>query len=361
MARRRIRKRQNQDRYGLKRPFDVMQTIEGVRQGYEIGKNLYQGAKVAHKAAKNALKGGSKTATKKKNDKNWDHVDTSGLKYKTVNISYKKSKVGKATKALSQPGTVYNYSTGGGTSSVGQQNAVTMMTTFGSDINTLYQGLNDGVALTGVRASEQLYFTGTTEEIEFNNCSPTTLEMEIYVLIDKTTSAAPPEAVNTWVNAITQESNDATVPVEAASTLWLKPTGYKGFNINFWTKRYDCVLTAGEKCKFTLNFKRNRLLDTSYTQNYSNVRGISHRIMIVHRGTLVDADNAKTFTAGNQSISETKLIWAWKRTMKGCILSTLPRVNKQIGLNFPTALAAQWHIDEDTGEPENAATTTEYA
>lgn len=347
-----------------KRPFDLMQTVEGVRHGYEIGKNLYQNAKIigeAAKAVKNATKGKTKTATKKKADKNWGAIDTSGLKYKNVNISYKPSKIGKATRALSQPGSVYNYSTGGGTSTIGQQNAVTMMGTFGADINTLYQGLNDGVALTGVRASEQLYFSGTTEEIEFNNCSPTTLEMEIYVLIDKTTSASPPDAVPTWTSGITQESNDATLPAESPSTLWLRPTAVKAFNINFWTKRYDCVLTAGEKCKFTLNFKRNRLLDTSYTQNYSNIRGISHRIMLIHRGTLVDADNLKTFTAGNQSISETKLIWAWKRTMRGRILSTLPRVNKQIGLNFPTTLSAQWHIDEDTGEPENANITTEYA
>lgn len=348
-----------------KRPFDAMQTIEGVRQGYEIGKNLYQNAKIigkAVKAVKDAAKGKTKTATKSKDPKNWDAIDTSGVKYKTVNISYKASKIGKATKALSQPGSVYNYSTGGGTSNMGQQNAVTMMTTFGSDITTLYQGLNDGVALTASRSSEKLFFAGTTEEIEFNNCSPTTLEMEIYVLIDKTTGQSPPDAVPTWVSAITSESNDATAPTEAASTLWNRPTQHKLFNINFWTKRYNCVLTAGEKCKFTLNFKRNRLLDTQYPNTFSNIRGISHRIMLVHRGTLVDGDNAKTFTAGNQSISETKLIWAWKRTMRGSILSTLPRVHKQIGLNFPLTLpGGQWHIDEDTGEPENAAVTTEFA
>lgn len=336
---------------------------------YGTGKKVYGAAAQARKALLDVIRKkqgatpGGKTLQKYRDKYSaaWQAAPENGIKYKHVSISYKPSKRGKLTKALSQPGQVYNYATGGQTSGLGVQAAVQMMVTPSSDVVALHTALNDAVATTTVRASEQFLFTGTKEEIEFTNCSPTTCELEIYVLIDKTTSNAPPDPVSVWSNGILQTSNDALIPVESAATLWLKPTMQKAFNITYWSKRYPISLTPGEKCKFTLNFKRNRLLDTSYLANYSGVRGITHRLMLVQRGTLVDADNAKTFTAGNQSISETKVIWAWKRTMYGQILSTLPTVNKQLGLNFPTVLAAQWHIDEDTGEPENAATTTEFA
>jgi len=365
MTRRRHRKRTNSQGQ-----LDVFRTPTRNRYGsmpspYGGGGKVRRpkGGSPSLRAKKKIKTGYSNTATQtKKKTKAWSLNQDNGMKFKNVTIAYKPSKRSKATKALSQPGQVYNYSTDGQTSGVGVQAAVVSLQTLGAtDIVQFHRALNDDVAITGVRASETFLFRGTKEEIEFVNCSPTTMELDIYVLIDKTSAASSPVPVSVWSAGILQEANDATLPLESAATPWNRPTQVKEFNIHWWSKRYPVTLTAGEKCFFTLNFWRNRMLDTSYCNNFSSIRGITHRLLFVQRGTLVDANNAKTFTAGNQSLSETKLIWGWKRTMYGQILSTLPRVYKQLGTNFPTVLANQWHIDEDTGEAEDAGITTEFA
>jgi len=365
MARRRLRKRTNSQGQLDKFRTPTRNRYGAMTSPYAGGSGQMRRPKTSPslRAKKKMKSGYSSTGTQTKTKtKGWSVNQDNGIKYQTANISYKPSKRAKATKALSQPGQIYNYSTDGNTSGVGVQAAVVSLQTLGAtDIVAMHTALNDGVAISGVRTSETFLFRGTREEIEFVNCSPTTLELDIYVLIDKTSAASAPVPVSVWSAGILQEANDVAAPLESAATPWLKPTAIKEFNIHWWTKRYPVTLTAGEKCKFTLNFWRNRMLDTSYINNFSSIRGITHRLLFVQRGTLVDANNLKTFTAGNQSLSETKLIWGWKRTMYGQILSTLPRVHKQLGTNFPTVLANQWHIDEDTGEAEDAGVTTEFA
>jgi len=300
----------------------------------------------------------TRTKTKKKG---WNDNDTNGIKYQSHAISYKKSKISRTTEKLSQPGNVYEYDTGGATSGQSIQAFSEVCSTYGVDLTQLYIALQNAATVNTLRISSQLYLSGTKDEIEFMNCSPTTMEFEIYVLIDKITAASAPNPSTVWSTAISQESNDVTGQVETLATPWIKPTGYKFFNMNFWTRRFPCVLTPGEKCKFTLNFKRNRKLDTSYIANYTgSIRGITHRIWVLQRGTLTDGTNAKTVADNDQSLSETKLVWLHKSTTYGSILGNYPRVSKNIGVVLPTP-AAQWVIDEDGGEPENVGVGTEFA
>jgi len=304
----------------------------------------------------------SRTLTKtKKKKKDWNNVDTNGIKYQSALISYKKTKILRTAQKLSQPGNVYEYDTGGATSGQSLQSFSEVCSTFGVDLVNLYQALNNAGVINTLRISNQLNFFGTKDELEFMNCSPCTMEFEIYVLIDKITATSAPTPSSVWTVGISQESNDVTGQVEAFTTPWIKPTSYKHFNTNFWVRRFPCSLTAGEKCKFTLNFKRNRILDTSYITNYSgSIRGITHRIWVLQRGTLTDGTNLKTVADNDQSLSETKLVWLHKSTAYGSLLGNYPRVQKNIGNALPLP-AGQWHLDEDHGEPENAAVTTEFA
>jgi len=334
-----------------------------VRAGYEA---LTQGYKIAKKVK--STFGKTKTKTKVKQENRWMTNAQDGIKYKNVKLSYKAAKRQKLTQTLSQVGRVYTYANGGFVSTVGVQNAGSILALSNFDLNLLHTALNEGTALTTVRSNELLNFIGSVDEIEFMNCAPTPVEFDIYVLIDKITSITTNDPGTIWQDGMNREQSDAAAPIEAFSDPWLRPTDVKAFNIAYWSKRHSCVLTPGQKCKFNYTFNRKRLLDTAYQQSYQQIRGITHKIFCVVRGTIVDASNDKLVTSNGQSISDAKLVFIRKQTLFGSILSTLPKVVKHIvgggapvSGGLPTALAAQYHIDEDTGEPENAATAGEFA
>lgn len=345
-----------------------------VVKGRRLGKREYGGYvptelidKLKTAAGVAALLGGGGSTTTTETKKEWTENTEDGVKFMHVKINYKASKKQKTTKALSQVGQVYGFANGGQTSGSGVQNGLTVVDFNHNDINSLHFALNDGVGTSALRQNEFLNFIGSTDEIEFLNCSPASMEFDIYILIDKITATTRLDAGVVWQDGIAEESNDAVAPTEVFTNPWNKPTDYKAFRMAFWSRRKHCVLGPGEKCKFTLTFNRNRLLDTSYIANYDSIRGITHRIYVVQRGTVIDSTNLKTIALNGQSLSETKLVYIRKQTAKGSILSTLPKVTKHMVLtggmvsgDFPV-LANAWHIDPETGEPEDTAVTTEFA
>lgn len=326
------------------------------RIGYET---LVGGMKMA-KAIKE--KGRDMRKMKKQDPDKWTPNNGNGIKYKNVTIKYKATKLAKLTKSLSQPGSVYDYAARGGFSTQGQQGASLVSTFDGSHYSQLYTLLNANIPAgvnTGVR---KMYLGLQQTMIEFQNAGNTTCEFEIYVLIDKNTGPLSSPGL-VWDNAIVAEEFNAATPTEGKTDLWNKPTTYKGFNIAFWTKRYRCMLTPGENCKFTLNFNPGRILDTKYLQDYVSIRGMTHHIMVVQRGVLGDSTKTKTVTLDGQSLTPSKLIWLIKRTSHGSILNTLPKITKQRDgtLDLPTGLTTLWHQDEDGGNIEDAQLDGNYA
>jgi len=361
MARRRLRKRQGPVKPGL---GTAMQGIIGAtskqlanaRLGYEV---LTKGSKVAKAIIDNAK--GRGTRMKKKDPAEWQVSEADGIKYKTHTISYKKSKIAKLTQKLSQPGRIYDYSTGGVSSAQGNQQVGIVSSGVGANYTSLFQALNNAVAFTAVQASRKLLITTTTHECEFANMGNSTLEMDLYICIDKTTQILASQPGLIWDAAIANEANDATLPAEAKTDLWTVPTVHKGWNINYWTKKFKCTLTPGENCKFTLRFKHNRVLDTEYLDEYQAIRGISHYIQVVARGTLGDSTQTLAVTAGGQTVTPGKLVWLVKRTFGGSVLATLPRVNKQLSNELPGALATLFVQDEDSGAIEDSMLPANYA
>lgn len=305
--------------------------------------------------------GYTNTATQTKTDNDgWQETGGSGIKFKKLNIAYKLGKQAKLIKSLSQQGTTYELTTNGQVSAQGAQEPKYATETVGAQINLLYQALTSAAAsLPGAQESKQMFFKGSTEEIEFFNPGATTMEFEVYVLIDKITATTTKDPVIAWTEGITSETGDGVGPVESFRSLWTRPTSNKTFNMLFWTRRHHCVLTPGERCKLTVTFTRNRVLDTQYFADYNTIRGITHRIVTVQRGVLCDADNSDAYAANRQSISQTKLVWLLKKTLAGSLVNSFPRVHKQLGAALPSALPLM-HIDEDTGEPEFVV-TTEFA
>lgn len=354
MARRRLRKRQGPSR--LKVGAKVI-SLEGARQGYEALKGLYTGAKAIKAAA--ASRDGRKM--KKKMPPVWSDNDGNGIKYHTRTMSYKKQSLPKLYEKLSQPGSIYQYSTGGGSTLTGKQGVFYAGVLDGTAINDLYANLNYGGAPPAYQKSRKMYYKGSQQKLQFCNAGNSTMSFTTYICIDKTSNIAQQAPLTVWNAAILDEQNDLTGSIEDSSDLWMKPTSYKAFNIAFWTKKIQCTLTAGEKCELTLNMMPHRLLDSEYLARFQSIRGITYHIMVVQHGSLVDSTRTITVTAGGQSIGPSKLIYLLKRRLFGSIIGTLPRVNKQLGSELPSVLAAAFHIDEDNGEPEDAQDGNLYA
>jgi len=358
MPRRRLRKRQKPGTANWKSAASRL--VKGALSSGREG----AAAVVATKQFIQAAKALSNTNTKTRKPKGtapWEGTTDQGIKYHNVTITYKASKIAKTSNKLSQLGTIFQYSATGNASPQGQQANSVAAIVDGSAIETLYQVLNNDTAPPGLQESKKMYYKGTTQTTQFANAGPSTLEFEIYICIDKTTNATLQNPITVWNAAINDEANSAALPVETILDAWNRPTYYKGFNITFWTKRIHCSLTPGEKCEFTFKHFPKRLLDTEYFHKFQSIRGLTYQMMIVQRGTLGDGSQTLTVTAGEQSLTPSKLIWLNKRRMWGSILATLPRVNRQIGPELPTTIGALWAIDEDAGDPENTMLAAEYA
>jgi len=307
------------------------------------------------------VKSGSSTTTTKGSDV-WTENHADGIKYKTMSIKYKASKLAKLTKALSQPGSLYDYKASGSISNQGTQGASLLTSMDAANYAELYEALNHGVILSPVVHSRKMYLGLQQTEIEFNNAGPTTCEFEVYFLLDKNTGAlSSPGAL--WDKAIIAQTLNGVAPLEDKTDLWNKPTTYKMFNIAYWTKRARCHLTPGESCRWTMNFNPQRILDTEYMDDNAAIRGLTYHVMVVQRGVLCDGTKTKAVTINSQTLAPTKLIWLIKRTSHGCILNDNARICKQRDgtTELPTAMGTVWHQDEDGGNIEDAQLDGNFA
>jgi len=368
MARRRLRKRQGPSPLARKGPVQAL--IDGGLGAAEAARIVYEGLtkgrKItkAIKSAAKQLRPGTRDGRKMKKkmpEEVWTENSTNGIKFHSLSISYKATKASKLQSKLAAPGKLYGYVTAGASSNQGVQAATLLSSITSTQLTELFVALNNAVTPTANQASYKFQYKRVNQVIQFANAGPTTCEFEIYVLIDKVTLAVPSNPVTIWNAAVPGEANDTAAPVESAADLWTKPTDYKLFNINYWSKRVRCFLTPGEKCELTINFSPNRIMDTQYMNAYQSVRGLTFHVLIVQRGSLGDGTQTLAVTPGEQTITPSKLIWMYKRTIHGSLLAVRPRVTKQVGGELPSTVGALWSIDEDTGEPENAMVAAEYA
>lgn len=367
MPRRRSRRRRLRKRTGRtgrrlkKRQGDWNMELPAFSSDVYGAKRLTEAVSNAAVKKMKSMLGGSSSATQTENKSIWTENMDNGVKYHTMNITYKKSRISKLTNMLTPPGSTYELVATGNNSLQGLQNNATVIRNDTIRYRDFVTALNNGVAITLAQIGRQVNLTQHKIEIEFANAGNTTAELDIYFCIDKKTDTSTSDINTIWSNGLAQENNDVSAPVETTGTPWLDPRKTKLFRISYWTKKRSCVLTAGEKCKLTVNFNMNRNIDYGYLGANTIVRGITSGIMLVQRGTLGDAVKQFTVGAAQQTLTPSKIIWFYKSTIKGAILDTLPRVHKQVGGNLPTTLPALFTIDEDTGEPEDAMDPLEYA
>lgn len=366
-TRRRLKKRQAPRKGGMLGVIETGVAAVAPYGGYVgTAKKAYDAAKQARlellKAVRkqNSSKGRGRRM-KKEDPDSWAVNEADGIKFRNYRITYKKSKLAKLTQKLSPVGNVYDYTAAGVASPQGNQQAEICSASIGSSLQNLYDVLNLDASFSALGESRKMYLGTIGHNIQFSNAGNTTLDFDIYILIDKTTSATATAPGTVWDNAIAAESSNATAPAEAKTDLWVRPTMHKSFNIHYWTRRLHCSLTPGENCRLDFRFNVNRLLDTQYFNDFQSIRGISHHIMVVTRGSLADGVKGFAITANQQTITPSKLIWMVKRHWTGSILATTRKVSRQIGAELPSGIVALYQQDEDNGIIENAMDPLNYA
>jgi len=351
---------------GLKRPYH--RAFGAVATAYQGVKRLRSYAKTYRKRPNKGIRskgrpryGGSrtKTKTKKRSQRSWDR-DGNGIAYKTDTLTYKKNRKFKLTEILTQKTTFARLYSGGTTGPQGYQSINANLTGVTStDLKSFYTQLNSGAPVLPYGATVSFNLTQIKYELEFNNCGPATIEMDIYHLIDKNTCDTAQNAKTVWSAGLVAE--EGALYVANNENPWMVPTHVKRFNLNWWTRRYTKSLSPGEKIKLTLIHNVNRVLDWQHLDAYETIRGITSSVMIVQRGTICDGNNDPVVTVDRQTLCRTKTVHLVKIAMVGQLLQSKPKANvmiNQLPLAFVNPLYDQ---NEGPGAPQDTENGTEYA
>jgi len=330
--------------------------LSGLRAGWRSGANLYRNFKKVKTQFRGRRKGpGSKTRTKKRKrpEGDWDR-DGNGVAYKKVTITYKKNKQFKARELIGEPGSFQQIYYNGNVNLMGLQKGTLVGGATTVELNNLFETLNGVPAPVNFR-SRRFNFTYIRWEVEFMNCGPAPMEVDIYHLIDKNTSVTAPGAVITeWEQGLQDEAGGFTTTTP--ETPWSKPTEVKRHNLLYWTKRYPKSLAAGEKIKFTLQMNVNRVVDFEHIQRFNRVRGITNSIFVVQRGTVCDGERGMGFVfpppSGGVTLCRTKLAWVATYKMGGVLLSDKTKKVRRIGA-LPTTITNLWTQNESAGAPQD--------
>lgn len=146
-------------------------------------------------------------------------------------------------------------------------------------------------------------------DIEFVNQSPSSQFVTIYIVKaarDTATTSTLPSAA--WETSVNSESGTAGAASVTATWPFGRPTPNQAFK-NHWTTihTFDCTLNPGEARRHSVEVGVNKIRDyQAMTVNTAYVKGISHYVFMVARGTPGDTSN--TSTAGTIMFTPTKII-----------------------------------------------------
>jgi len=305
--------------------------------------------------------GGSrtKTKTKKRSQQSWDR-DGNGIAYKTDVLTYKKKRQFKATELLTAKCSHGILISGGTISLQGKQESYTIAAITSAEIKPFYKTLNDNVAPGLYNKSIEFNLSQIKYDLEFNNCGPSAIEVDIYHLIDKNSAEILASTANTeWQNGLDDQAGPAYTP--SRNDPWQLPTMVKRFNLLWWSRKYTKSLSPGEKIKLTLVHNVNRVLDYEHLDKFQTIRGITSRIFIIQRGTICDGNNDPLIAVNRQTICRSKLVHMIKYRMQGALLQKNYRTNVMNNLLPAAFINPLFDQNEGPGAPQNTEDGTEYA
>ena len=275
-----------------------------------------------------------------------------------ANLSYKPGKAMKYLKLLSQPATWESIdqfqAISDPTLNNNNKQLITVPTTFftGTDFTTISANLfvtgqtTNAVAPSTFDQSFKLGIDGFACTFEFVNMVQTQAEIDIYEVISKITKPAYVSPATDWQTGMTAQEGPGVYTISSA--LRSCPTESKAFNMTWKIiKKTTIELAPGELHKHTFVFKPKRQLDTEYYYTYNQIKGITGAIMMVFRGTPVDA--VRGLSLGSVQQSPIKISGWYKRTYKTRELALLPRNNVFINNISGAVQANAYTINEEAG------------
>jgi len=173
--------------------------------------------------------------------------------------------------------------------------------------------------------SQKYMLISATSRWRIANQFPTTTEVDIYDLVSKVTVneagyIAPQSA---W-NQGTTDMNANNPAYNSTTNLGANPMASKDFNIRWKIiKKTRLKLPGGKEHIHLWNYTANRIIDTEYFANNYVVKGLTHTIMVVARGSI--GDSAQTAAAGTVAFCPTKLIIVGEVTLKSKLIGFWPR------------------------------------
>lgn len=193
--------------------------------------------------------------------------------------------------------------------------------------------------------------------IQISNQAPSTVEVDCYWLMNKTTNEVATDPITAWQKGLTettQGQNSAEAIIRFPGS---KPTDSKAFNLEYKVlNKTKVFMVPGADHIFKYEFDVNRILDTSYLTQFERIKGITLQFMLVAKGSVADSSNTKAL--GTITTTDVKLAGVVTEFYQTQLLSYWPRVtyyDNKLDLN-PANL---WEIGQNG--PIDAEDAANYA
>lgn len=213
-------------------------------------------------------------------------------------------------------------------------------------------------ATTTSSLSKKFLLKSVHSQITITNQSPSNAHVELLVLQSRSSNVGGDSPETRWNSGL---SGDAVGQSSMNhDTPFAVPTTSKIFNL-YWRiiKKVKLVMVPGQDHMHSFNFVPNRILDTSYINEFGEIKGITHAFMIITRGTPAD-DTLSATTATKIGLTATKIIGTVKNTYKTVLIDSFPR-NTTFTSDLDTDATSMYVENEVQAGPVNAILNSNFA
>lgn len=197
------------------------------------------------------------------------------------------------------------------------------------------------------------------------NQAPSTVELEIFLLMSKVSAATLVTGQAAWNNGLNDQAGASIANYIASplsyQTLGTRPTDSKPFNM-LWkiVKKIKVSLPPGREHIANFQLDIHRILDTEYMNTFGVVRGITYEILMIARGQPVGLTNS--YIAENVATAPIKVITTLDYNVTLQMLDIFPRTSYYTdNITALTAGTSAYAQNEGTDVPVNVGIAANYA
>lgn len=206
-----------------------------------------------------------------------------------------------------------------------------------------------------------------TTQLRLTNQGPSKCEVKAYLIVAKSNDTNDFSPWADWSNGYNAQDGvtGTTTPDEIGAYPWES----KRFN-NRWKikKTVKFRLDVGGEQNIKFQYDINKIIDTSYIEDFNTYGGLTHQWFIVAQGIMGDGDNQWQHTAGSITTTPVKIVGLQTVRYQARMISSYPKINFKANTNLEavtpvTGGAAQkiWVIADHTGATVDTSNSTLYA